>query len=167
MNVVGLYRHFKGEYYFVLNVVRNEKDGVFYMQYLNVLHPEYGYFVRPFSEFSEEVLDREDNVTGQLHRFERVVSLNDGIKNYSTTHLLNELAGRKDSPFQEADIEGLSDLVVCSDYCVGRFYEEDDDHSKGVETIVVLDTMEEAFEYMRRNHVRGGEVFKRTFLRTG
>ena len=52
---IGLYRHFKGEYYFVQNIVKDAVRDIAMCQYFNVSHPEYGIFVRPVDEwFSED-----------------------------------------------------------------------------------------------------------------
>lgn len=163
---VGLYRHFKGGYYLLINALRSDNPAEpFYAQYIDISHPELGYFTRPLSEWETDVLSRPDNVTGQRFRFEKVNSLLDNAKNMSTEHLIRELRGRSDSPFQELDIDGLSDLVYSSDYCVGEAFEATDDCPKGVSTDAVFDTPEQAFKYLREHpHSRRYKVFKRTFI---
>lgn len=167
MNVkLGLYRHFKGGYYLLLNLLRTDKvEEPYYAQYLDIMHIELGYFTRPFSEWSTDVLSREDNVTGQRFRFEKVNSLLDNAQNMSTEHLIRELRCRADSPLQELDIDGLSALVYSSDYCIGEAFEATDDNPKGVSTDAVFDTPEQAFKYLREHpHSRRHKVFKRTFI---
>ena len=85
MNIpkIGLYRHFKGSYYFLMNMLRSDEEYPL-VQYVNVLHPELGYFCRPYPEWNDDVSSREDNVTGQIHRFELVKDLDNSVKNIST-----------------------------------------------------------------------------------
>ncbi len=160
---LGLYRHFKGEYYFLLNIVRGDNER--YVQYLNIFHPEYGYFVRPYSEWRTDVSEREDNITGQTYRFERVYSIDNAVKNLSTNQLIDELKERSDSPLQKLDIEGLSAKCFNSDYVVGEAYEATEDSPKGVYTVAVCDTPQEAFDYLSTHSTKKNTgVFKRTFI---
>lgn len=174
---LGLYRHFKGEYYCVQNIVVDAEDERTHkVAYFNVLHPEYGIFVRSIEDFisdrdshgdpySRLIRDRVDNVTGQIHRFEKVVSLTNEVKNLSTETLLNELAHRADSPLQELDIDGLSKRVFCSDYVIGESYEANDDHPKGVYSSFVCDDAEGALKFLSTHkHRSNTKVFKRTFI---
>lgn len=170
---IGLYRHFKGAYYFVQSIVRDCSNGDTPMcQYFNVLHPEFGTFVRPVSEWFStdtdkgEIVSRLDNITGQTHRFEKVYSLIDGTANLSTEHLIRVLADRPDSPFQQLDIEGLSNRCVCSDYILGNVHEATDDTPFGVETLCVFDDEESAKKhYSTHKTLKSTKVFKRTFLK--
>lgn len=160
----GLYRHFKGSYYLVLNSLLGD-DGIRYIQYVNVLSTESGYFCRPVAEFLDDVSDREDNYTGQKYRFERVTNLDDVVKNASTEQLVRELKGRVDSPFQKLDIDGLNSCVYSTDYVIGMPYEATEDSPKGVETLNVFDTAEEAWKYLKNRSSRKDiTVFKRTFI---
>lgn len=174
---IGLYRHFKGDYFYVQNLSKNK--GQHFVSYFNVLHPEYGLFTRTIEDFTAvsdiheqfgdtieiHIKDRNDNVTGQIHRFEKIVSLDNEVKNLSTQTLINELAKREDSPLQKLDIKGVSDLVFCTDYIVGNKYEATEDYPKGVETVSTFDTEEEAKNYFStHNHRKDTKVFKRTFI---
>ena len=166
MNVprVGLYKHFKGGYYYALNILRQD-DGEPMIQYFNVMHPEFGYFVRPFSEWESDVSERTDNYTGQIHRFEKVKDLDNHIRNFSTEQLVAELRMRKDSPLQDLDIDGISELVFSKDYCIGEKHEETEDYPRGVSVNEVFDTKEEAVKYMNM-YARSGRfsVFRRVFI---
>lgn len=79
----GLYRHFKGNYYFVTGVLQNAEDEKSHMViYFNALQPENGTYMRPLESFiatHEEdgrvIKERPDNITGQSMRFERVTEL--------------------------------------------------------------------------------------------
>lgn len=173
---IGLYRHFKGEYYFVQNLVRSAVDEKsIEAVYFNVLHPEYGTFVRAVSDFTADydsknevyIKDRPDNVTGQTHRMERVVSLDNEVKNLSTEVLLEELRRRDDSPLHALDIDGFNDRVFCVDYIVGnRVFPSAEYPYKGVSyTTPPFDSEESAKKFFEtHNHRRDTKVFKRTFI---
>ena len=68
---LGLYRHFKGNYYFLSDVAMGS-DGVQRCYYFNVNHPEYGRFVRDCEEWFSDVSEREDNLTHQNTRFAKI-----------------------------------------------------------------------------------------------
>ena len=78
-----VYRHFKGNYYFVENVALDSEN----KQRMVVYKPLYDrkdsmIWVRPEKMFLEEIPDRPDNITGQKYRFELVEDLSkDYIKN--------------------------------------------------------------------------------------
>ena len=76
-----VYRHFKGNYYFVENVAYDSESQERMVIYKPLYNREDGHYiwVRPEKMFLEEILERPDNVTGQKHRFELVEDLN---KNY-------------------------------------------------------------------------------------
>ncbi len=162
---IGLYRHFKGGFYLLMNILRSD-DGSYYAQYVNIMHPEQGYFVRPTSEWNTDVSSREDNFTGQKERFTKVYSVMDDAKNLSTEHLIRELRGRKDSPLQDLDIEGLNDHVFCTDYCIGEAYEAHDEYPNGVNSLYACESMEEAVEAIKKGKHFGDrcKIFKRVFI---
>lgn len=65
-----LYRHFKGNLYYVKDVAQHTETGEMMVVY-QAMYGEYGTFVRPVDMFLEEVdPEREGNVTGQKYRFE-------------------------------------------------------------------------------------------------
>lgn len=71
-----VYRHFKGNYYFVRDVALNSES----KERMVVYSPLYDrkdslLWVRPEKMFLEKIPDRPDNVTGQEHRFELVSDL--------------------------------------------------------------------------------------------
>ena len=131
---VGLYRHFKGAYYYVTGLSHDALDDKTVMvNYFNVCHPEYGACVRPLYSFTATVeedgriiQERLDNVTGQIARFERVKDLNFQLGSVSTEQLLTELRSRTDSPIHELDIEGLKSDIFVTDYVVAEPYEATD-----------------------------------------
>lgn len=177
---VGLYRHFKGGYYYVTGLSHNAVDEKTIMvNYFNVCHPEYGNCVRPLDDFITDhdtteqfgdemtlyIKDRFDNVTGQHMRFERVKDLNFQLGSVSTEQLINELRKRTDSPIHELDIEGLRSHVFSSDYVVGVPY-DNPEFSRGVDTVVVCDTVEQAEKYVSTHKLRKDTgVYKRTFIK--
>ena len=75
-----VYRHFKGNYYFVENKALDSES----QEWLVIYKPLYDredskIWVRPEKMFLEELPERPDNITGQKHRFEYCEELN---KNY-------------------------------------------------------------------------------------
>lgn len=71
-----VYRHFKGNYYFVENVALDSKT----KERIVVYKPIYDrmdstIWVRREKMFLEEIPERPDNITGQKHRFELVTDL--------------------------------------------------------------------------------------------
>lgn len=170
---VGLYRHFKGEYYYVTGLSKHAIDEKTVMvNYFNVCHTEYGSCVRPLESFiatheddGRVIAERPDNVTGQIIRFERVLDLNFQLGSISTEQLIAELRNRTDSPIHELDIEGLRSDVFAKDYVIGEYYEGTEDTPRGVYTLNVFNTPEGAKQYLENTvHKSNTKVFKRTFI---
>ena len=67
-----VYRHFKGNYYFVENVAFDSESKERMVVYKPLYYREDGrsIWVRPEKMFLEEIPERPDNITGQKHRFE-------------------------------------------------------------------------------------------------
>ena len=76
-----VYRHFKGNYYFVENVAYDSESQERMVVYKPLYNREDGHliWVRPEKMFLEEIPKRPDNITGQKHRFEYCEELS---KNY-------------------------------------------------------------------------------------
>ena len=76
-----VYRHFKGNYYFVENVAYDSETQERIVVYKPLYHREDGHYiwVRPEKMFLEEIPERPDNITGQKYRFELVNNID---KNY-------------------------------------------------------------------------------------
>lgn len=72
-----VYRHFKGNYYFVENVGYDSETKERLVVYKPLYLREDGraIWVRPEKMFLEEIPERPDNITGQKHRFELVDEL--------------------------------------------------------------------------------------------
>lgn len=73
-----VYRHFKGNYYFVENVAYHSETQERMVIY-KCLYPRddnHSLFVRPENMFLEEIPERPDNITGQKTRFALVTNLN-------------------------------------------------------------------------------------------
>lgn len=180
---IGLYRHFKGDYFYVNNVTKASEDYSLRVTYFNVCKPGLGMFSRPIHEFfsitdrqekddfgewfeaGATIKDRLDNVTGQIHRFERVVDLNFQLSSVSTEQLIDELRKRKDSPIHELDIEGLRSNIYSVDYVVGKKFESTEERPAGVDTINVFFNEEDAEIYFQNQVAKARKgVFKRVFI---
>ena len=81
VNIGKVYRHFKGNYYFVENVAYHSET----QERMVVYKPLYNredkktIWIRPEKMFLEEIPERPDNITGQKVRFELVDEIE---KNY-------------------------------------------------------------------------------------
>lgn len=67
-----VYRHFKGNYYFIQNVAYDSETMERMVVYKPLYEREDGrmLWVRPEKMFFEKIPERLDNITGQKHRFE-------------------------------------------------------------------------------------------------
>ena len=66
-----VYRHFKGNYYFVENVGYDSENKERYVIYKRLYDtPGPRIWIRNEKMFLEEIPERPDNITGQKHRFE-------------------------------------------------------------------------------------------------
>ena len=76
-----VYRHFKGNYYFVENVAYDSETKERMVVYKPLYERSDGrsIWVRPEKMFLEEIPERPDNITGQKVRFELVKDIE---KNY-------------------------------------------------------------------------------------
>ena len=72
-----VYRHFKGNYYFVENIGLDSETKETVVIYKALYErPDCRIWVRKEKMFLEEIdKDRKDNVTGQTHRFELVTEI--------------------------------------------------------------------------------------------
>ena len=76
-----VYRHFKGNYYFVENVglgFESQEKLVIYKSLYD--RADNNIFVCPEKKFLEEISNIQDNLTGQSHRFELCTDIE---KNYT------------------------------------------------------------------------------------
>ena len=73
-----VYRHFKGNYYFVENIAYDSENQERMVVYKPLYNRDDGRFiwVRPEKMFLEEIPEMPDNITGQKHRFELVEDIN-------------------------------------------------------------------------------------------
>lgn len=160
----GIYQSYLGHYIIVLDTAISDCGPVAIVSRLI----EYGNSLReiiPFNEFYEDVSNNEYNVTGQTYRYQRVSSLEmNPLSNFDTESLIKELASREDSPIQNLGIKNLSDLVFSVDYVYGEKFFETEDNPKGVSTIAVFDTEEEAKEYFLKHFSNNHGIFKRVFV---
>ena len=67
-----VYRHFKGNYYFVENIAYDSENKERMVVYKPLYNREDGrhIWVIPEKMFLEEIPERPDNITSQKHRFE-------------------------------------------------------------------------------------------------
>lgn len=67
-----VYRHFKGNYYFVENVAYDSETQERMVVYRPLYERKDGkqLWIRPEKMFLEEIPERPDNITGQKHHFE-------------------------------------------------------------------------------------------------
>ena len=67
-----VYRHFKGNYYFVENVAYDSETQERMVVYRPLYERKDGkqLWIRPEKMFLEKIPERPDNITGQKHRFE-------------------------------------------------------------------------------------------------
>lgn len=81
IQVGKVYRHFKGNYYFIENIAYDSETQERMVVYKPLYYREDGQYiwVRPEKMFLSELPERPDNITGQKHRFELATSIN---KNY-------------------------------------------------------------------------------------
>lgn len=77
IKVGKVYRHFKGNYYFVENIAYDSETKERIVVYRRLYEKEDGrlVWVRPEKMFLSEIPERPDNITGQKHRFELVTDL--------------------------------------------------------------------------------------------
>ena len=77
VNIGKVYRHFKGNYYFVENVAYHSETQERMVVYKPLYNREDSrtLWVRPEKMFLEEIPQRSDNITGQKHRFELIEDL--------------------------------------------------------------------------------------------
>ena len=65
-----LYRHFKGNLYYVQDIAIHTETGENYVVY-QAMYGDYKTYIRPYEMFAEKIdKDREDNITNQTYRFE-------------------------------------------------------------------------------------------------
>lgn len=69
-----VYRHFKGNYYFVENIAYDAETKEIFVVFKPLYQRDDGkmIWIRTQKSFLEEIPERPDNITGQKHRFELV-----------------------------------------------------------------------------------------------
>lgn len=80
IKINSVYRHFKGNYYYIVDVALDSETKERMVVYKPLYKREDSMlWVRPEKMFHEVLPERPDNITGQKHRFELVTDLS---KNY-------------------------------------------------------------------------------------
>ena len=148
-----IYRHFKGNLYLVTSVAltASELEPTVVYQSLN---GDNQVWTRAMSEFESLVPEGKENPTGQKYRFEPVKDMVSILSQCTTQSLIEELKNRPDSPFNEADVEGLNDKVIMSDYFVGEVREVSDHGEKTLYPVMCTDTLEKAQKFVKNNFHR-------------
>lgn len=162
----GLYRHFKGSYYFLQNIIIecDEKGENRKCLYFNIEHPEYGTFTRSIEQWFTDVSERLDNVTKQKTRFVRVDNLDFQLSSVPTDVLLDELSKRADSPLKNFNIEGLKNSIEVQDYVVGLLCDKVD-YDRGISVVNAFPQLEQAQHYIDHNRTMSGtKVYERTYV---
>ena len=144
-----IYRHFKGNLYIIISVALTSSELMPTVVYMS-LNGENQVWTRELSEFESPVPEGKDNPTGQKYRFELVKNMESILSQCTTQNLIEELKRRPDSPFSEADVEGLSDKVVDREYILGelRF---DDRGNKYLHSYQSSDDLTELKNYAERH----------------
>lgn len=149
MEVVSLYRHFRGGYYIVHSVASVESTGEPVVVYQSLQDGRV--WTRPLSSFQEQVPEGKDNPTGQKFRFEKVTNFNNQLNLISTDKLLSELLSREDCP---PELQTLNpDKVWRNEYLIGRYDEVYIDHLNSREDFFFekcADTLDEAKEKLEK-----------------
>lgn len=158
---LGLYRHFKGGYILVTDVINNQ---VVYIDLSNgdknlVLIGNF--YTNP----------PEENPTGQELIFEPVTDFNNQLNMITTDNLVKELMRRNDNPFAGLDVEGVkNDKVFLSQYVVGIVTVSTDTETgepvENFSSISAWNTIEEAQKARKFSANSRRVIMKRVLLRT-
>lgn len=168
MGTHKVYRHFKGEYFYVTSISRLEKEGTEELcaNYHSVTNPTSGVFVRPIVEWFEEVPENKVNPTGQKYRFEPVFDLSNQLKNVPTEKLMQELLSRSDSPITELDLSDQESCVFCRDWVTAYVMEYNSD-DLGLTSVVAHEDLKSARDRMSKAISPVGQslsLFKRILI---
>lgn len=164
-----LYRHFKGGYYLVEKVARNESDGSPVVIYTSVVTGQT--FIRPYDEFFTDITDREDNTTHQVYRFEPASEIKGLLRLTPTSELVAELETRADSPYEGYKTVEEDENVWNVQYLIGRVVEKaNPDTGETYEefaplTLATFDTPEAAKRYRDRCYPNRPAILARRVTR--
>ena len=164
-----VYRHFKGNYFYVLCVgklcdVRNEEVVVY-----QTIDKSAQVFTRTFSEWFDDVSDHKDNLTGQISRFEVVTNLDSMMLNtVPTEKLVKELCERGDRPNELANLPEMLGTVLHEDYVAVKVLNEgQEDETLFVEGVFVsLTAMRDKKKRASKFEGKTVRTFKRVYIET-
>lgn len=162
IDIMHIYRHFKGGYYVVQSLASIESTGDEVVIYQSLQDGRV--WVRPVSSFNELVPENTPNPTGQKYRFERVSEFNNQLKMVSTENLVKELLSRSDCPPEFANFN--PDKIWRVEYLVGYYEELLIDFQIPYEDFNVLniyDGLDRAIQYVK-DHPRTS-ILKRVFIK--
>ena len=121
IQINGLYRHFKGNYYVVDKLAKKEADEEPMVVYTSVSTG--ATFIRPLEEFFSDVSDRPDNKTHQVTRFELAQEIKGLLSFTDTADLVEELKKRPDNPYEGFKTLEEDEDVWSVRYILGRVIE--------------------------------------------
>lgn len=159
-----VYRHFKGDYYLVLDVAINELSKETQVVYQSF--KDNTVWTRNSSEFFSPVPKDRENPTGQKVRFEVIKDLNKPLSNFSTEELVKELSNRSDNPFRNVDIEGVESSVIRREFLIGKVHEvniENEEFYLDIDPIRIRDTHTEAVKCFQELNRPDFSIWERTF----
>lgn len=164
MQVMSLYRHFRGGYYIVHSVASVESTGEQVVVYQSLQDGRV--WTRPVSSFTEPVPEDKENPTGQKLRFEQVTDFNNQLNLIPTDKLFSELLSREDCP---PELQLLnSEKVWRTEYLVGMFREVYIDNETSREDFFFekcADTLEEAKEKLEKMNDPRMSILMRTHIK--
>ena len=147
-----IYRHFKGNLYLIISTALNESTLEPVVVYMS-LNGDNKVWSRSMSDFESLVPEDRENPTGQEHRFELVKDIRFSLSQCTTESLIGELKNRPDSPFNEADFEGLNDKVADREFVLGELL-SDNAGVKVLSSLYSSDSLEEVKKWAERNFHR-------------
>lgn len=137
---LGLYRHYKGNFYVVIGVAFLESDtSKEQVVYQDVEGKRT--WIRPLDDFFAELPHDIKNPTGQIHRFEKISMQGTQLSNVSTKVLLEELSKRFDNPYAGISVDEAQNSLVCESFVVGRRVEIIDPDTKELHIDIDVDSV--------------------------
>lgn len=150
IDIMRIYRHFKGGYYVVQAIATVESTGEEVVIYQSLQDGRV--WTRPVSVFRELVPADKENPTGQKYRFERVSNFNNQLNMVSTEELVKELLSREDCPVNFLLLDNSK--IWREEYLVGRFeyqYISENNTAEYFNALNVYDDVDRARQFVKDN----------------